>query len=74
MMTLRIIAPRPFTIRWSCDGWATENNAGGIETAVDIWYHDIAPGNALGNDVRFTFRWEDTGEWDATDYRVTVQQ
>ena len=37
-------------------------------------HHDIVPGNAPGNDVRFTFRWEDTGEWNTTDYRVTVQQ
>ncbi|MGI9611039.1 MAG: glycoside hydrolase family 15 protein, partial [Acidimicrobiia bacterium] len=73
-MTLRIIAPRPFTLRWSGDGWATENEAAGIGTAVNIWFHDIAPGNVPGNDVRFTFRWQDTDEWDTTDYVVAVQQ
>ncbi|MBT8193975.1 MAG: glucan 1,4-alpha-glucosidase [Acidimicrobiia bacterium] len=73
-MTLRIIAPRPFAIRWSGDEWATVHEAGGIGTAVQIWYHDIAPGNVPGNDVRFTFRWEDTDEWDTTDYRVDIRQ
>jgi glucoamylase len=73
-MTLRIIAPRPFAIRWSGDEWATVHEAGGIGTAVQIWYHDIAPGNVPGNDVRFTFRWEDTDEWDTTDYRVDIRE
>ena len=53
---------------------ATENEAAGIGTTVRIWYHDIVPGNVQGNDVRFTFRWQDTDQWDTTDYRVTVQR
>ena len=53
---------------------ATAHEAGGMGTAVKIWYHDIAPGNVPGNDVRFTFRWEDTDEWDTTDYRVEIHQ
>lgn len=63
-----------FTIRCSGHGWATDHEAGGTETAVGIWYHDIKPGNARGNDVRFTFRWQDTDQWDATDYRVDVRR
>ena len=34
----------------------------------------ITPGDYTGNDVRFTFRWEDTGEWDTADYVVGVQR
>ncbi|MBT8203481.1 MAG: glucan 1,4-alpha-glucosidase [Acidimicrobiia bacterium] len=67
---LRILAPRPFMLRWSDDGWATTHDEPATPTAVDIWYHDIR--NATGNDVRFTFRWEDTGEWHDDDYAVAI--
>ncbi len=73
-MTLRIIAPRPFALRWSGDGWQTRHEMTGTATAIGIWYADLAPGNVPGHDVRFTFRWQDTQEWDATDYRVTIQR
>lgn len=73
-MTLRILAPRPFLLRWSGDGWGTRHDATGFGTAVGIWYYDIDPGNAGGGDVRFTFRWEDTDQWDDTDYRVAIQR
>lgn len=72
-MTLRIVTPRPFALRWSGDGWQTRHEQLGTPTAVDIWYTDLGPGNVPGSDVRFTFRWQDTDEWDATDYRVAVQ-
>jgi len=73
-MTLRIIAPRQFRLRWSSDGWTTSREDPGVETAVGIWYHDIDSGNADGNDVRFTFHWEDTDQWEPADYRVAIQR
>jgi glucoamylase len=73
-MTLRVIAPRPFTMRWSPDDWSTHRDDRGIGTAVGIWYYDITPGDYTGNDVRFTFRWEDSGEWDTADYVVGVRR
>ncbi len=73
-MTLRILTPRPFALKWSGDNWATTRQESAVETAVGIWYFDINPGNATDHDVRFTFRWEDTHQWDGNDYRVTIQR
>lgn len=73
-MRLRILAPRPFLIRWSTDDWSTHRDDVADGTAVGVWYHDIPPRDYSGNDVRFTFRWEDSGEWDTADYVVGVQR
>ena len=71
-MTLRVLAPRPFRLKWSFDGWANSTEAAGAGTSIGMWFHDLDPGNAKGNDVRFVFRWEDTDQWDTTDYRVAI--
>ena len=71
-MTLRILAPRPFLLRWTPDDWSSHLDDHATGTSVGIWYHDISPRDYTGNDIRFTFRWEDTGEWDTADYVVAV--
>ncbi len=58
----------------STDDWSTHRDSRGTGTAIEIWHHDLTPGDYTGNDVGFTFRWEDTDEWDTTDYRVAIQQ
>ncbi len=71
-MLLRVLAPRDFTLRWSFDGWGTDNTASASGTGVGIWYVDLAPGNERGDHVRFTFRWEETNQWDGSEYQVAV--
>jgi glucoamylase len=71
-MLLRVLAPRDFTLRWSFDGWGTDSTASARGTGVGIWYVDLAPGNERGDHIRFTFRWEDTNQWDGSEYRVAV--
>ena len=71
-MILRVLAPGDFTLRWSFDGWGTDNTASARGTGVGIWYVDLAPGNESGDHIRFTFRWEDTNQWDGAEYQVAV--
>lgn len=73
-MTLRILTPRPFRLKWTDDGWATHTEVQASGTAVGIWYFDIDPGNAKGNDIRFAFGWEDIDQWDDADYRVAIRR
>ncbi len=71
-VTLRVLAPRGFALRWSVDDWGSETTSPALSTAVNIWYVDLPTGNVRGDDVRFTFRWEDTNQWDGADHRVAV--
>ena len=71
-MTLRVLAPRAFALRWSGDAWETETIADARGTGVGIWYVDLPPGNERGDNVRFTFRWEDTSQEDGSEYLVAV--
>lgn len=64
--TLRIQAPRPFVLRWTCDDWASLEDTEAATPGVDIWYVDLEP----SSDVSFTFRWLDG--WEGRNYTVRL--
>jgi glucoamylase len=73
-VTLRIQAPRPFSLHWSRDGWTTTADTRSQPTSIGINFVDIEiPGDARAP-ILFTFFWLDDGRWEGRDYKVEVAQ
>jgi len=70
--TLRILAERPFRLKWSGDGWNTENDWESTGTNLDIAYVDIATGKDWKGPVNFTFFWTESQSWEGKDFTVEL--
>ncbi|MFW6156499.1 MAG: glycoside hydrolase family 15 protein, partial [Armatimonadota bacterium] len=70
--TLRIQAPRPFTLVWTDDEWRTTREENATETALGISYVDIAVAEDQQAPIRFTFHWTDDDRWEGVNYEVEV--
>jgi glucoamylase len=69
---LRIIAPEPFRLHWSPDGWATSEDTASEPTALGVSYLDLQVPVEQREPIVFTFYWADPGRWEGTDYTVRV--
>lgn len=67
---LRIQAPGRFTLRWTKDEWATEEDIAATETVFNISYVDIPVDDAQSAPVRFTFHWTDEERWEGQNYTI----
>ncbi len=70
---LRILLPAKATIHWSTDNWthttdSATHPAGLGMHMIDIPYASIA----MGTEVVMTFRWDDTGQWEGRNFKVTI--
>ncbi len=71
--TLRVLAPRPFRLRWTRDEWASSSEADSTASGVGVAWVDLLPGPEPRGPFRFTFRWLDDGTWEDRDYAVEVR-
>jgi glucoamylase len=67
---LRLMAPEPFRLHWSDDGWATSHDTDSHPTALAVEYVDLAPLATPGAEYRFTFFWSARPAWEGKDYSV----
>ena len=72
---LRIHGPEPFRLRWSGDGWKSQNDTESSANALEIDNVDLPVTVSSSKDVciRFTFFWRNSNRWEGQDYDVTVR-
>ena len=69
---LRLILPRPATVRWSFDGWQTTAETPSAALDGDCHFIDLPSSNLPdGAVIAFTLRWEDG--WEGRDFSITVR-
>jgi glucoamylase len=71
--TLRIQATHPFTLHWTDDEWSSVYDSVSHTTAVGLHYVDIRTEPEDRAPLRFTFRWQDTGNWLGQDFKVELR-
>jgi len=69
---LRILAWRPFRLRWTNDEWLTPRDTDSLETALGIAYVDLELAPTQRAPIRFTFFWVTDNRWEGEDYTVEV--
>jgi len=70
--TLRILAPAPFTLRWTADEWQKAQDSPGFATALGIYSADIPVEAEAHTPIHFTFFWSKDDRWEGRDYTVTI--
>ena len=72
---LRIHGTEPFRLRWSSDGWKSQNDTESSANALEIDFVDLPVTVSSSKDacIRFTFFWRNSNRWEGQDYDVTVR-
>jgi glucoamylase len=72
---LRILGAEPFRLRWSSDGWKSQNDTESSGNALDIHFVDLPAGasSVVGTRVAFTFFWLNGDRWEGRDYDLVVR-
>jgi glucoamylase len=71
--TLRVEVMAAAVIHWSTDGWQTARDTETRDTGLGMHIANLpTDGLTAGSRVVFTFRWEEAGKWEGTDYEVCV--
>jgi glucoamylase len=70
--TLRIQAPEPFTLHWSLDEWATQQESQPIATKLGVYYFDVNIGEDQQGTIGFTFLWTARDEWETVNYEIAI--
>ena len=72
---LRIHGAEPFRLRWSGDGWQSQNDTESSANALRIDFVDLPVTVSASKDacIRFTFFWRNSNRWEGLDYNVTVR-
>ncbi|MFZ0659290.1 MAG: glycoside hydrolase family 15 protein [Candidatus Binataceae bacterium] len=71
---LRIMLVRPFILHWTKDEWRHAIDTRATPSPLGIYFVDLDIGTADRAPVRFTFHWQDTGQWEGKDYAVEIEQ
>ncbi len=71
-MTLRVQAPAPFVLHWTCNEWQDihDSHAGG--TSLGLYYVDIGVLRGQQCPIRFTFFWPQENRWEGRDYQTAI--
>ncbi len=69
---LRVEADEMFELRWSADGWKTDETTRAAAVDSCGFYADAAPG--AGERLEFTLYWPERGEWEGRNYSVIVER
>jgi glucoamylase len=73
-LMLRLDVDAPCQVHWSCDGWATAEDASSRDTGLGRHVTDLPTAMfASGTRVVFTLRWMDGDRWEGIDYSVTIE-
>lgn len=71
MLRLELLAPA--LVHWSADGWATGHDSKTRENLLGVHLVDLdLAALAAGATITFTFFWLDSGNWENTDFTISV--
>jgi glucoamylase len=72
---LRVEVTSPAIVRWSTDGWRSNEECETLDTGLGMYVSDL-PTDVLpaGAVVVFTFYWSEEDRWEGTDYEVRCVQ
>jgi glucoamylase len=72
---LRIHGTEPFRLRWSSDGWKSQNDTESGANALKIDFVDLpaAVSSSSGAYIDLTFFWLNSNRWEGRNFSVTVQ-
>ena len=72
---LRIEAAVPFTLHWSADDWKTVSDTPSRDSGIGVNVVDIPLSRVkAGSQLKFTFFWTESGNWEGSDFAVEVQK
>jgi glucoamylase len=69
---LRVLAPEPFRLRWTQDGWAHTAETGSTRTGLGFDFVDLPGPAPSGTVFEFTFFWTNRGSWEGSNASVRV--
>lgn len=73
--TLRLICEQSGTVHWSVDSWTTEQDSPLVANEIGLHHFDVPieklPG---GTELIFTFRWNDGGRWEGSNFVVSIEE
>lgn len=70
---LRLEVLSPATVRWSDDGWRTVRNMSMQDTGLGVHCADLLTQRVpVNGTMEFTFYWTEAGQWEDTNFSVTV--
>lgn len=72
--TLRIMADRPFKLKYTEDDWATSNDTISSATALQVHFVDHQMSHTQQLPLKFTFYWLDTEGWEDSNYEVAIRR
>ncbi len=73
-LDLRVELLAPATIHWSVNNWNDVEDAATLDTGIGLYYADLDVSRLKsGDNVLFTFYWNDSGSWEGTDFSVTIE-
>jgi glucoamylase len=72
---LRVEVLSPAKVHWSVDNWKTVVDTKTLDTGLGVYVADL-PTDELpaGGQVRFTFFWLESQNWENTDFAVTIRK
>ncbi len=73
-LKLRIEVLAPAKVHWSTDDWNTVRDTATADTHVGLCYADLDISKLKsGSSILFTFYWNNTGNWEGTDFSVVIE-
>ena len=70
--TLRVIASRPFRLRWSNDNWETVRDNDAFALPFGLHFFDVEIENNQSAPLKWTFFWTDENDWEGRNYTIEI--
>lgn len=71
--TLRLIASRPFRLRWSSDNWKSVRDDDSIALEFGLHFFDIEIATNQSAPLKWTFFWTNEATWEGRNYTVKIE-
>ena len=69
-MQLRVQAHAAFRLKYSTDGWDSSDEIESTDSGVDIHFCDISAKTINGNQIKFTFYWNESENWEDREFQI----
>jgi glucoamylase len=70
---LRIVAPEPFVLTFTFDGWSSNSVQQSSCTGIDVHFADVQIPPSQSAPLEFTFFWKKRDAWEGKNYHVGIK-